>query len=94
MLENFVFAVLSSTRSITSAIPRNVSRPSKNAATATSSAAFKAHGQAPPFFIASRANRKQGNRRVEALSKSSRFNFPQSSCASAVFTLAGYVNAY
>src|SRR5882757_7073837 len=91
---NFVFAVRSKTRSITSAIPQNANLPSRNAATATSSAAFKAQGQAPPFFIASRASRKHGNLRVEAFSKSSRFNFPQSNCTSLVATRAGYVSAY
>src|SRR5258708_14517267 len=90
---NFVFAVLSNTLSITSAIPKNASRPSRNAATATSSAAFNAHGQAPPFFIASRASRKHGNLRVEAVSKSSRFNFPQSNSTSSVPTPPGYVSA-
>src|SRR5882762_8140724 len=91
---NFVFAVRSNTRSITSAIPKNLSRPSRNAATATSSAAFNAQGQAPPFFIASRASRKHGNLRVEAFSKSSRRSFPQSRFTSVVATRAGYVSAY
>ena len=54
-------------------------RSARNAATATSSAAFKAQGNAPPFFMASRASRKQGKRRVETFWKSRRRSLLQSS---------------
>src|SRR5208337_3779724 len=79
IVSNFTRGVRLNTRSITSGIPKNPSRLSKNAATATSSAAFSAQGHAPPFFIAFRASRKHGNLRVDAFSKSSRFSFFQSS---------------
>ncbi len=48
------------------------SRPSRKLATATSLAAFRTIGAAPPFSSASRASRSAGTVRHRALSKSSR----------------------
>src|SRR3954452_25437949 len=48
-------------RSITSAIAGNGISPSRKACTATSFAAFMAHGAVPPAWAASRASRRHGN---------------------------------
>ena len=52
----------SSVSSITAAMPRNRSRPPRNACTATSLAAFSVHGAVPPARAASRARRRQRER--------------------------------
>src|SRR5579864_8037747 len=54
-----------------SAISRNGSRPSRNAATATSFAALNTHGYVPPFSPASRASASIGNVSVSGASKTS-----------------------
>src|SRR4029077_16772866 len=74
-----VLGVRSSPRSITAAIPVNGSRRSRNAATAISSAAFKAHGQAPPCRSASFASVRHGNFRAGTSAKSSFRSVVQSS---------------
>ena len=60
----------SSASAITSAIPVNGSRPSRKAATATSSAAFRTQGAVPPASPASRASRRQANSSGSGASKS------------------------
>ena len=89
-----VRGIRSSTRSITAEIPRKGNFPSKNAATATSSAAFSAHGSGPPSRSASIASARQGNFATGTSSKSSLRNEDQSRAQPLDATRSGYVSAY
>src|SRR5919109_3383696 len=75
---------VSSVRSTTSAIPRNGSRPARKAATATSFAALKAHGDVPPRSPARRARPSNGNASASTGSNSSTSPDVKSNCGTSV----------
>src|SRR5262249_26109452 len=83
----------SSTDGTVSAIARKPHPPARNAATATSLAAFRAQGAVPPATPAARASARQRNASVSGGSKSSEKGCERSSRAAPVAGRSGYVSA-